>query len=111
MEDSMRAKVLPLLLGLLPAAAAQHLDTGMVLLHTSSTATPGELGRLEVVYLSTGRRVVLDDGSTDMAAFSPDGRKVAFVRWQCSDQSIYTVNIDGTGLRQRSAGTVLVEPW
>lgn len=97
----MRTLTVSLLLGLLLSVQAQHLDTGMVLLLTSPTRTPGERGKLEIIYLSTGRRIVLDDGATDKATFSPDGRKVALV----VSGTIHTINIDGTGDVTLNAGT------
>ncbi|MBD3240464.1 MAG: hypothetical protein GF331_07750 [Chitinivibrionales bacterium] len=83
------------------------LDTGMVLLHTRDDAGYGDDGRLEVLYLSTDRIVVIQDGGVRDAVFSPDGSKIAYFSSidGAGGQELYSVNVDGTDKARIYDGT------
>src|SRR4051812_26503659 len=52
---------------------------------------------------SKGDRTITTEGANDQSpAFSPDGRRIAFLR-ASGDSDIYSVNIDGSGLKDLTA--------
>jgi hypothetical protein len=89
---------------LLPIAMswAASIDSGMVLLKTIQGGDHGQLGKLELIYLSTMDTVVLQDGGVGRGArFSPDGQKVCYLHpadpW--NQIALFRMNIDGTDKR------------
>jgi len=77
-------------------------DSGMVLLFHQVPEGYRQGGVIELKYLSTGRTIVLQNGSSAHAHFSPDGRGIGFTdltlssnhRWIRS--TFTTMNLDGT---------------
>lgn len=78
-----------------PRSVQAVIDSGMVLFKMGT----GEKEALELVYLSTGRRVVLVDGLVKYAKFSPDGTRIALVKDTPSRAKRgHTMNLDGSNL-------------
>lgn len=77
--------------------ASALVDSGMVLLHTATGTTPGGEGKLELIYLSTGHRVVFEETEAWQARFSPDGQNVAFSVTEGA--KMRTANLDGSIIR------------
>lgn len=57
-------------------------------------------GGLSLRDLSTGQTRSLSNGQTVMAHFSPDGRRIAFMRWIDETAEMWIVAPDGSGLRK-----------
>jgi len=53
-------------------------------------------GLYRIPVLGGGERKVLED--VQSADLSPDGKKIAFVRWKPGESSLFTANVDGTGV-------------
>src|SRR3954454_4837879 len=90
----MRAALLALLASLLLAAPAAAATNGRILFTSA--------GRIYTVDPGGGAwtRLVADDTRQAQAAWSPDGRRVAFRVGPDGDSEIWVVEADGTGARQ-----------
>lgn len=64
------------------------------------------LGRIWLMPISGGEGKPITDpyGNARQPSWSPDGKKIAFQAYWDGNWHIYTVNIDGTGLRQMTSG-------
>ncbi len=98
------------LLFILTAAASTFaLDSGMVVILNDAGAAG--FSRMTLHYLSTGDSLVLEPaGVRQSAAFSPDGRKIAYFRgiidaWDQVRSELYTINVDGSN-RQFLVGNI-----
>ncbi len=103
--------VLPTFVLLVSALPLWAVDNGMVLLMREVPSGTVTGSTVELHYLSSGKSVLLENGSANGAAFSPDGRKVAYFhcvedRWGSRKKELYTVNIDGTGRTKLHTGVI-----
>jgi TolB protein len=58
----------------------------------------------------TGYRLLVENNNENFdAAWSPDGSKIAFVRRNGTNR-LYTINVDGTGLKELASASNLVDP-
>ena len=93
-------RILTTLLLTFMAAGTQAVDSGMVVILNDAGSAGFE--RMTLHYLSTGDSLVLEAaGVRQSAAFSPDGRKIAYFKgiidqWDRTRNELYTINVDGS---------------